>query len=158
MLLHIKRHAPLLRPGLVQRDRLNRRLTAALRQGTPLVLVSAPAGFGKITFITVWHNTRAGRAFPLAWLALDEHDNDPARFGAYWMAAMESVFPGLGQQLPPELGGGDLADPFGELAAALGGQPASARPAMLVLDDYLQGACSDWSSTVDVQRVSMADG
>ena len=158
MLLHAKLHAPLLRPRLVHRDRLTRRLTAALRQGTPLVLVSAPAGFGKITFITVWHNTRAGRAFPLAWLALDERDNDPARFWAYWVAALESVFPGLGQQLPPELGGGDLADPFGELAAALGGQPASARPAMLVLDDYLQGACSDWSSTVDVQRVSMADG
>ena len=136
MLLHAKLHAPLLRPRPVHRDRLTRRLTAALRQGTPLVLVSAPAGFGKTTFLTEWHTTRAGRQFPLAWLALDERDNDPARFWAYWVAALDSVFPGLGQQLPPELGGGDLTDPFEELAAVLGEHPAPTRPGVLVLDDY----------------------
>ena len=62
MLLRAKLHAPPLRPGLVQRTRLTRRLTQALRQGLPLVLVTAPAGFGKTTFISEWHATRAGQA------------------------------------------------------------------------------------------------
>jgi len=151
MLLNAKLHAPLLRARLVSRPRLTRRLTAALGQGTPLVLVTAPAGFGKTTFITEWHASRAGRGFPLAWLALDERDNDPARFWAYLVRALAGLFSGLALQAPPELEAGDLAGQFEELAALLGEQPALARPALLVLDDYhlitnaaLHAALTQW--------------
>jgi LuxR family maltose regulon positive regulatory protein len=151
MLLPAKLHPPRLRARLVSRPRLTRRLTVALRQGTPLVVVSAPAGFGKTTFISEWHATRAGRQFPLAWLALDKRDNDPARFWAYLVRALEGLFPRLAQQAPPDLEAGDLAGQFEELAAMLGEQPALARPALLVLDDYhlitnaaLHAALAQW--------------
>src|SRR5689334_10972992 len=103
MLLRAKLHPPLLRSQLVQRARLTRQLTTALRHAVPLVLVSAPAGFGKTTFIAEWHATRAGRRFPLAWLALDARDNDPARFWAYLLAALAAVFPCLADRVPSEL-------------------------------------------------------
>ena len=139
MLLHAKLHAPLLRPQLVHRARLTRRLTRALRQGVPLVLVSAPAGFGKTTFIGEWHTTRAGGRFPLAWLGLDARDNDPARFWAYLVAALDEIFPGLCQRVPPELEERGLAAQFEELAEVLASCSSgwlTTPPGVLVLDDY----------------------
>jgi LuxR family maltose regulon positive regulatory protein len=136
MLLHAKLHVPPLRPRLVHRARLTRRLTAALRHEVPLVLVSAPAGFGKTTFIGEWHRTRAGQRFRLAWLALDARDNDPARFWAYLVAALGEVLPGLSERVSPELEERGLLAQFEELAEALGFDAAPARPAVLVLDDY----------------------
>jgi LuxR family maltose regulon positive regulatory protein len=57
-----------------------------------LTLVSAPAGFGKTTLCSEWL-ARCGR--PVAWLSLDEGDNDPACFLAYLVAALQTVSAGL---------------------------------------------------------------
>jgi LuxR family maltose regulon positive regulatory protein len=62
-----------------------------------LMLISAPAGFGKTTLISEWHTSEAGRRFPLAWLALDDDDNDPTRFMTYVIAAAASLKPGFGE-------------------------------------------------------------
>lgn len=82
-LLTTKLYIPPVRPNLVPRPRLIERLTAGLHR--KLTLVSAPAGFGKTTLLSEWASQRIsesanGRA--VAWLSLDEGDNDPARFGA----------------------------------------------------------------------------
>jgi LuxR family maltose regulon positive regulatory protein len=50
-----------------------------------LTLISAPAGFGKATLVSEWV---AGCKQPVAWLSLDEADNDPARFISYLVAAL----------------------------------------------------------------------
>jgi LuxR family maltose regulon positive regulatory protein len=65
--------APGLRDGLVCRAELLGRLDDA--RSHPLVLVTAPAGYGKTTLLAQWHE-RGGR--PLAWVTLDEADEDPA--------------------------------------------------------------------------------
>lgn len=75
-LLTTKLYPPPARPNRVPRQRLTARLAAGLPR--PLTLVSAPAGFGKTTLLTDWLTTPAGRTQPLAWLALDAGDNDPA--------------------------------------------------------------------------------
>ena len=59
-----------------------------------LTLVSAPAGFGKTTLLSEWV---AGIERPVAWVSLDEGDNDPARFWAYFVAALQTVEAGIGE-------------------------------------------------------------
>jgi LuxR family maltose regulon positive regulatory protein len=89
VLLDTKLHVPRPRPGFVARPRLTDRLTRA--QGGELVLVCAPAGFGKTALLADW--ARGGRR-PVAWLTLDEGDNDPARFWRHAAAALDGIRPG----------------------------------------------------------------
>jgi len=54
----------------------------------PLTLLSAPAGFGKTTLLSAWASQSTDR---VAWLTLDEQDNDPTRFWAYVIAALRKA-------------------------------------------------------------------
>jgi len=86
-LLETKFHIPPVRPERVPRPRLIERLNAGLGQGSglgrnhgfacKLTLVSAPAGFGKTTLLSDWLRKIE---LPVAWLSLDDSDNDLARF------------------------------------------------------------------------------
>ena len=89
VLLATKLHVPGPRPDLVPRPRLAQRLDERLAQG--LVLVCAPAGYGKTVLLADW--ARRGRR-PAAWLSLDAGDNDPARFWRHAVAALDRVVPG----------------------------------------------------------------
>ncbi len=85
-LLATKLYVPPIRPELVPRPRLIERLKAGLH--CKLTLVSAPAGFGKTTLLSEC----AGRCdWPVAWLSLDKGDNDPTRFWAYFIAALQTI-------------------------------------------------------------------
>ena len=75
----------------MSRPRLIERLNAGLDR--KLTLISAPAGFGKTTMLSEWV-AGCGRLEPevrIAWLSLDEGDNDPARFLAYFIAALQTL-------------------------------------------------------------------
>lgn len=89
VVLETKLHAPVPRRDLVCRTRL----TDQLAQGQPprLVLVAAPAGFGKTTLLTQWLTVSPERASRVAWLSLDDGDNDPRRFVAHLVAAFGAV-------------------------------------------------------------------
>lgn len=80
---------------LVTRPRLTTRLEPYAER--KLTLVSAPAGFGKSTLLGEWLNGRKGRDQPVAWLSLDEGDNDPARFLSYLVAALQTIEKGMGE-------------------------------------------------------------
>lgn len=83
-------------PNIVPRPLLIARLNDGLAQGSRLTLISAPAGFGKSTLVSEWiANCRC----PVAWLSLDEGENDPARFIAYLVAALQKIKPGIGDGL-----------------------------------------------------------
>jgi LuxR family maltose regulon positive regulatory protein len=84
--------APPLKPNLISRPHLVNRLATGLTG--PLTLVSAPAGFGKTTLLSEWRAVD-GNAPPLAWLSLDQNDNDPLRFWSYVVAALQAICPGL---------------------------------------------------------------
>ena len=90
-LLTTKLFIPKTRPDLVSRPRLIERLNTGLRRN--LTLVSAPAGFGKTTLLSEWV---AGCERPVAWLSLDEGDNDPTRFLAYLIAALQTIAQNIG--------------------------------------------------------------
>ncbi len=74
---------------LVARPRLYRWLDEGAE--LPVVLISAPAGFGKSTLVASW--LRQGER-PFAWLSLDEDDRDPRLFLRYVFAALAKVEPG----------------------------------------------------------------
>jgi LuxR family transcriptional regulator, maltose regulon positive regulatory protein len=105
-----------------------------LRAGSKraLTIVAAPPGFGKTTLLAAW----LAESERVAWLSLDEDDNDPARFFAYVVAALRTVEPELGAsamaaQRTPGAGLVDVLVPIllNEIAA-------HGKEVVLVLDDY----------------------
>ena len=94
-ILATKLYIPSPRPKTVPRPRLTERLNEGLALGrTPgVTLISAPAGFGKTTLVSEWV---VGYDQPIAWLSLDEADNDPVRFLTYLIAALQTVMPDIG--------------------------------------------------------------
>jgi LuxR family maltose regulon positive regulatory protein len=141
-LLQTKLYVPPLRPGLVSRPRLIERLNAGLPTrdafSRALTLISAPAGFGKTTLVSEWVQPMGDQTPPIAvaWLSLDKGDNDPARFLAYLIAALQTVETNIGKgalsalqspQAPPARS--ILIPLINEIAAISGSM-------ILVLDDY----------------------
>jgi len=84
------------RPGIVSRPRLIDQLNAGLAKGAKLTLISAPAGFGKTTVTTEWITQRER---PVAWLSIDEGDNDPTRFLTYFISALQTIAPNVGEEV-----------------------------------------------------------
>src|SRR5512137_3057584 len=92
-ILATKLYIPPPRPQVVLRPRLIERLNEGLSAGRKLTLISASAGFGKTTLISKWI---ASCEQPVAWLSLDEGDNDPIRFLVYLVAALQAIAPKIG--------------------------------------------------------------
>jgi LuxR family maltose regulon positive regulatory protein len=90
-LLTTKLYIPPTRPDLVSRPRLIERLNVGLHR--KLTLISAPAGFGKTTLVTEWIQATSGARPPLAiaWLSLDDADNDLVRFLTYFITALNQI-------------------------------------------------------------------
>jgi LuxR family maltose regulon positive regulatory protein len=93
-LLATKLHVPRRRHGVVPRPRLHERLSRL--DESSLALVSAPAGFGKTTLLTEWLASLPAPERSVAWLSLDQRDNDPAVFWTYLVAALRTAAPGMG--------------------------------------------------------------
>lgn len=93
--LGTKLHVPTPRRQLVERTRLLARLPHD-GIGPRLVLVSAPAGFGKTTVMTQWLAAVQQRGCQVAWLALDARDGDVGRFVENLVAAVQRVAPDVG--------------------------------------------------------------
>ncbi len=95
-LLSTKLYIPRPRPNAIARPRLTDKLLAGVNQPNTLVLLSGPAGFGKTTLLS---DSVAQLQQPVAWLSLDEGDNDPIRFWTYLIAACQSIQTGLGESV-----------------------------------------------------------
>lgn len=137
--LTTKLYIPPQRPGLVPRPRLVERLDEGLRPGHRLTLVSASAGSGKTTLLSEWiHAPGVHRDAPpqVAWFSLDEEDNDPARFWAYVIAALQTVHPQLGQSVTPMLQGPQPPPARSILTPLLNEVAALPESIVLILDDY----------------------
>ena len=90
-ILATKLFIPPLRPKIITRSHLIERLNEGLHR--KLTLISAPVGYGKTTLVIDWLSTLNDRA---AWLSLDPEDDEPRRFWAYVVAALQTVQPELG--------------------------------------------------------------
>ncbi len=130
-LLTTKLYIPPIRLGLVSRPRLIERLNAGLDR--KLTLISAPAGFGKTTLMSEWVGN-CGR--PIAWVSLDESDNDPVRFLAYFVAALQKVEPNIGEGVLNAFQAPQPPPIESVLTVLINEIVAISFPFALVLDDY----------------------
>lgn len=134
-LLQTKLYAPAPQPGLVHRPRLTKLIGEGLAR--KLTLISGPPGSGKTTLLRDWTSTSR----PLvAWLSLEEADNDSTRFWTYFMAALQELHEDLAkdaQELLHEVG--QQTRPVqleAVLTALINDLSDFPREFALVLDDY----------------------
>jgi LuxR family transcriptional regulator, maltose regulon positive regulatory protein len=134
-LLRTKLDVPPTRAHTLARERLLALVPDA--PGTRLVLLSAPAGFGKTTFLATWCHARALQGARVAWVALDQGDNEPVRFLAYLHAAISRAMRPLDERNDDSdaawPGAVDRAVALTQLINALA---AFDYDLVLVLDDY----------------------
>ena len=97
ILVGTKLHPPSVRELMIPRERLMERL----RSGSDrrLTLVACPAGFGKTTLLAAWREAEAGRK-PVAWLTLDEGDNDPVVLWSHAIEAFRRAGPAVARPAP----------------------------------------------------------
>ena len=89
-LLRTKFYVPPIRSIQIARPRLSDLINGGMDRA--LILVSAPAGYGKTTLVSSWLKETK---IPSAWLSLDGGDNDPIRFLQYLLAALVPIAPAL---------------------------------------------------------------
>jgi LuxR family maltose regulon positive regulatory protein len=136
LVLQTKLYIPQARvANLVPRPRLIERLNEGLHRTPGVALVSAPAGFGKTTLVSDWlHQSKV----PTAWLSLDEGDNDPTRFLAYLVAALQTLAANIGEEVLAVLHASLPQPPATEsiMTALLNEITTVPDNFILVLDDY----------------------
>ncbi len=130
-ILSTKLYFPSTQPLWVKRKRLIEKLNNCFN--AKLTIVSAPAGFGKTTLLSEWIEQSK---YPVGWVSLDQGDNDPKRFHAYIIAALQQIQPDFGknteliikspQQVPAENIVTSLINEINE----------SLEKSVFILDDY----------------------
>ncbi len=133
-LLETKLFAPKLRSSVVPRPRLIERLNTGVER--KLTLISAPAGFGKTTLISEWLSSSSNVKRPSSWLSLDERDNDPALFWAYFVAALQRIDAHIGENLLPSLRTQNRSSIESALTMLINEISGIDRDFTVILDDY----------------------
>src|SRR5436309_4387244 len=133
-ILATKLYIPRLRPNVVIRPRLLERLNEGLHR--KLTLIAAPAGFGKTTLVSEWVEGIERPRARSAWLSLDEGDNDPARFLAYLVAALQTIAAHIGEGVLGALQSSQPPPPEAILTALLNEITTLPDHSVLVLADY----------------------
>jgi LuxR family transcriptional regulator, maltose regulon positive regulatory protein len=135
ILLQTKLSPPPVRAGLIPRARLDGLLETGAKGR--LCLVDAPAGSGKTTLLAQWWRADHGSR-RVAWLSLDDGDDDPVRFWSYVVEAFRVVEPGLGEGPLTLLQGPGAADVLTQviLPELLNELTTCEADLVLVLDDY----------------------
>ena len=133
-LLETKLYVPRLRRGLVARPRLSERLSRGAE--SKLTLISAPAGFGKTTLLAEWLAAAPAGRQSVAWLSLDQADNQPVTFWTYLITALQTVAPGIGASALSLLQEPQPPPIETVLATLLNELSAVPNDIVLVLDDY----------------------
>jgi LuxR family maltose regulon positive regulatory protein len=133
-LVQTKLYIPLVRSELVVRPRLLERLNAGLAR--KLTLVSAPAGYGKTTLLAEWVGAQRAAPLRVAWLSLDEGDNDPVRFLSYLVAALQAIDGSIGQDALDALQSPQPPSAETLVTLLVNQIGAASGTFILVLDDY----------------------
>ncbi len=133
-LLSTKFFVPVSSHALVSRPRLSTLLDEGLRRS--LTLISAPAGFGKTTLLSAWVQTLPQETTRVAWVSLDEQDNDPVRFWMYVFTALDRSQPGMFSEFVTYMRTQHSPHLPSALMAFINRLEEQPAPFLLVLDDY----------------------
>ena len=132
LLLTTKLFVPRPRPDFIPRPRLLRRLDESLSRGR-CTLLSASAGSGKTSLLAAWV---ASTHRPVAWLTLDEGDQDVHQLLRYLVAALQSIAATCGRAALAWLDAPTPPSAEGVLTSLLNDLAVLPEPCLLVLDDY----------------------
>jgi LuxR family transcriptional regulator, maltose regulon positive regulatory protein len=133
-LLATKFFIPVSSHALIPRPRLIELLNMSLE--CPLTLVSAPAGFGKTTLLSTWVQSLLAERSRIAWVSLDEGDNEPVLFWMYVLSALDSQQPGLCAQLVTYLQTQQAPPLRSVLQTLINRLAEQSEQLLLILDDY----------------------
>lgn len=137
-LIKTKLFIPRLQKDYVPRSLLLEKL--ALGSKKPLILISAPAGYGKTTLLAEWTNSLqkvdAQKPWAICWLSLDAGDNDPMRFLVYLTAALERVNLELSAETQEVIRSTESIYPNTPLTMLLNDLHDQDQSVLLVFDDY----------------------
>jgi LuxR family transcriptional regulator, maltose regulon positive regulatory protein len=100
-----------------------------------VVLVAAPAGYGKSTLMARWHARLIELGVSSAWLSLDEDDNDAARFLRHLIAALQKASAHIGKDVAEDLIADFASDSRSVLEAIAGDLAQVQHRIVLFLDD-----------------------
>src|SRR6202162_5974779 len=103
----------------------------------PVVVVAAPAGYGKSTLMARWHARLLERGVSCAWLALDEDDNDAARVLRHLIAALQKASAHIGRDVAEDLVA-DFASASRSALEAIAGDLAQVQHRIVLFLDDLQ--------------------
>ena len=101
----------------------------------PVVVLAAPAGYGKSTLMARWHGRLAERGVSCAWLSLDEDDNDAARFLSHLIAALQTASAHIGKDIAEDLVADFASDSRSVLEVIAGDLAQVQHRIVLFLDD-----------------------
>jgi LuxR family maltose regulon positive regulatory protein len=123
-----------MRPNLVERPRLHGPLDAG--EGRALTLVAAPAGFGKTTLLSEWAEARSADGRAVCWVSLDASDDDPARFLAYLVGALQTIEVEIGEGFLASLRSPEPLSAEAVVGALVNELADLPQKISIVLDDY----------------------
>lgn len=132
-ILSTKLFIPTIPPDVIHRPHLIEQVTAGLKAGHSLTLVSAPAGYGKTTLVAEWISTSQEK---VAWLSLDEQDNNETRFWTYFVNGIQTASPLLGQKALQSLESSKGTEPQIFLTELVNEVVNLNHKIIMVLDDY----------------------
>ncbi len=133
-LLATKFYVPTSPGTLIRRPRLSALLDECLKY--PLTLISAPTGFGKTTLLSTWTQSLPATQAQVAWLSLDEGENDPQLFWTYVLSALGQLQPERFTSLVKSLQSSVTPLLMSVLTALIERMQESADHLVLILDDY----------------------
>ncbi len=132
-LLSTKLFTPPKQNNFVLRSRLDELLDKACQTGYGFTLISAPAGYGKTSFVSSW--LQDGH-IPSTWLSLDEEDNDPIVFMQYLITALQKIVPSISLDLLASTQGVKLAPLIAVLNIIINEIVEQDSRFVFVLDDF----------------------
>ena len=130
-IINSKLHRPQIHGAYIHRQQLINQLDQ--RSTRPLILISAPAGYGKTTLASSWLETTGT---PYAWVALDESDNDLRLFLGYILTAVQTIFPDFGRQTLAMVNASTLAPVAALVGSLINEIDRIEQSFILALDDF----------------------
>src|SRR5260370_22470747 len=127
-------YVPVTSGPLISRPRLTGLLDESLKR--PFTLVSAPAGFGKTMLLSAWVQSQEARHPLVAWVSLDEEDNEPRLFWTYVLTALNKQQPERFTTLLTDLQSPQSPPLKHVLAALINLLAEGTDHFLLILDDY----------------------